>query len=111
MFVLPTSKPSFGHSFEEGGGISTNSDFNRPMADAPILEKCITFGPWGTNISFSAGKECIYIPDGFIKKIRILHGMCIDGIEFQSDSSTGARQKSFFGRQRGERTDMVTALI
>lgn len=52
-------------------------------------------------------RERVYL----LKKIRILHGMCIDGIEFQSDSSTGARQKSFFGRQRGERTDMVTALI
>ncbi|KAI3737015.1 hypothetical protein L2E82_27008 [Cichorium intybus] len=75
----------------------------RYKADTTILEKCITLGPWGT----STGKEWIYVPEGFIKKIRISHGKNINSIDFHSDCSEGAIKSFFGGRYAGERTDTI----
>ncbi|KAL4559459.1 hypothetical protein LXL04_031597 [Taraxacum kok-saghyz] len=89
MFHLPSSSHSLGIHLKQ--------------ADTSILEKCITFGPWGS----SEGKEWIYIPEGFIKKIRISHGPDINSIEFHSECSEGETRKSLFGVEGGIRTDTI----
>ncbi|KAI3684828.1 hypothetical protein L6452_34054 [Arctium lappa] len=67
-------------------------------------EGCITHGPWGC----SSGKNWIYKPNGFIRKITIKHGSSIDGIKFYSGgSSTGETESSYFGDKNGPKTDEI----
>ncbi|KAL4559458.1 hypothetical protein LXL04_031596 [Taraxacum kok-saghyz] len=77
--------------------------YDQFTSDTTILEKCITLGPWGTP----EGRAWVYMPEGFIKKIRISYGSFINGIEFHSVCSQGATRKSLFGEKDGNRTDMI----
>lgn len=64
------------------------------------IEACITHGPWGG----SNGKEWVYMPESFIKKITIVHAGVIDRIRFQSDGET---QTAIFGGNGGNKTDKI----
>ncbi|KAF5817902.1 putative jacalin-like lectin domain-containing protein [Helianthus annuus] len=66
------------------------------------FEGCITHGPWGG----SHGKEWVYRPDGFIRKISVSHGGVVDSIKFQTYWK-GGTQSSFFGGNGGNRTDTI----
>ncbi|MFS7911656.1 putative jacalin-like lectin domain-containing protein [Helianthus anomalus] len=66
------------------------------------FEGCITHGPWGG----SHGKEWVYRPDGFIRKISVSHGGVVDSIKFQTYWK-GRTQSSFFGGSGGNRTDTI----
>ncbi|KAI3738652.1 hypothetical protein L2E82_28717 [Cichorium intybus] len=66
------------------------------------FEEYITCGPWGGW----QGKDWIYIPEGFIKTITIAHGIVIDSIKFEVESSSDEIQRSFFGGNGG-RADTI----
>ncbi|KAI3762854.1 hypothetical protein L1987_53296 [Smallanthus sonchifolius] len=69
------------------------------------FEGCKTHGPWG----FSEGNRWVYMPPGFIKKIRIIvkYGEAVDTIGFQTKSSEGGVKTSSFGSKCGQKTDTI----
>ncbi|KAL4559457.1 hypothetical protein LXL04_031595 [Taraxacum kok-saghyz] len=67
------------------------------------MDGCITFGPWGG----SQGKDWVYMPEGFIKKITIIHSGAIDRIRFQSELHTGETHSSVFGGNGGSKTNTI----
>ncbi|KAJ9536365.1 hypothetical protein OSB04_un000457 [Centaurea solstitialis] len=69
------------------------------MGDKINFEGCISHGPWGG----SAGKSWIYKPNGFIKKITIVHDNFIEGIKFYSTET----ESSHIGGKRGDNTDEI----
>ncbi|KAJ9560888.1 hypothetical protein OSB04_006048 [Centaurea solstitialis] len=69
------------------------------MGDKTDIEGCVSHGPWGG----SAGKSWIYKPNGFIKKITILHGNFVAGIKFDSSEN----ESSQIGVKCSEKTDEV----
>ncbi|KAJ9536368.1 hypothetical protein OSB04_un000460 [Centaurea solstitialis] len=71
--------------------------FSFPGDHKTNCEGCVTHGPWGG----STGKNWIYKPNGFIRKITIVHSSSyVDGIKFYSGgSSTGETESSFFGHK------------
>ncbi|KAI3513208.1 hypothetical protein L1887_20535 [Cichorium endivia] len=64
------------------------------------IEACISHGPWGG----SNGKDWVYMPESFIKKITLVHAGVIDRIRFQSDGET---QTAIFGGTGGNKTDTI----